>query len=390
VIDRQTQGIVPDKPHTASRGPDGRIYYEEMITRQGFDGAFTYLYHLHPAPTSTRVRTSERGFAIPKVDRQACEPLQRRLYDSGRVTAGSMLCYERTPLFFNDHVTVWLARPSVADDVYFANNDGDELWYVHEGNARLESSCGWLDIGAGDYVWIPRSMLHRWHPSGQMRLLGIEGRSGFEIPASYRNLIGQLRMDAPYTHRDFVRPGAPIARPGEAVSGPTALLTKKRDAFSLHDLPRCPMDVIGWDGFIYPFAFPIEKFQPKTGARHLPPTVHCTFVGSQVAIGSFVPRLLDYGNDAIPCPYPHSNVDCDELLLYLRGDFTSRRGVGPGAISFHPSGITHGPHPGAYEGSIGRKSTDELAVMIDTFGPLSATSQAANLEIEGYHNTWEQ
>jgi homogentisate 1,2-dioxygenase len=148
------------------------------------------------------------------------------------------------------------------------------------------------------------------------------------------------------------------------------------------------MDIVGWDGFVYPFAFPIEKFQPKTGARHLPPPVHCTFTGSGIAVGSFVPRALDYGKDAIPCPYPHSNVDCDELILYLRGDFTSRRGVGPGAISYHPFGITHGPHPGAYEGSIGRTTTDELAVMIDSFGALHATPQATNLEIAGYHATW--
>jgi homogentisate 1,2-dioxygenase len=389
VIDRQTQGIVPSKPHTAARGKTGSLYYEEMITRDGFDGAFTYLYHLHPAPVSSRARTSDRGFAIPKPDREAIEPLQRRLYDSNRVPRGAMLCYERTPLFFNQHTTIWIARPSASDEIYFANGDGDELWFVHEGKARLESSCGFLDVGQGDYVFIPRSMLHRWHIlSGELRLLGIEGRTGFEIPPSYRNTIGQLRMDAPYTHRDFTRPAAPIAGPDHPLDGPTTLLVKKRDCFSVHDLPRPPMDVVGWDGFVYPFAFAIEKFQPKTGARHLPPTVHCTFVGSRVAVGSFVPRLLDYGKDAIPCPYPHSNVDCDELLLYLRGDFTSRRGVGPGAISFHPGGITHGPHPGAYEASIGRAHTDELAVMIDTFEPLHATSQAANLEVAGYHSTW--
>jgi homogentisate 1,2-dioxygenase len=389
MIDRQTRGIVPDKPHTAARGADGRLLYEEMHTRDGFDGAFTYFYHREPSPPPSRVRASARGFASPKLDPDAATPLQRRLYESGKVPRASMLCYERTPVFFNEQATIWLARPSTTDDVYFANADGDELWFVHEGKARIESACGFLPVGQGDYAFIPRSMPHRWHlESGELRLLGIEGHAGFKIPDAYRNAIGQLRMDAPYTHRDFVRPEGPSAPPDGPAQGPSALLIKRGGAFSLQELSRPPMDIVGWDGFVYPFAFPIEKFQPKTGARHLPPTVHCTFVGSGLAIGSFVPRLLDYGKDAIPCPYPHSNVDCDELILYLRGDFTSRRGVGEGAISYHPFGIAHGPHPGAYEASIGRPRTDELAVMIDAYGPLHATPQAANLEVEGYHASW--
>jgi homogentisate 1,2-dioxygenase len=389
MIDRQTRGIVPDKPHTAMRGPDGRLLYEEMHTRDGFDGAFTYFYHANPVPPSSKVRVSERGFAAPKKDPLANEPLRRRLYDSAKVTRSSMLCYERTPILFNDKATVWLARPSATDEVYFSNADGDELWFLHEGRASLESPCGLLPVSPGDYVFIPRALPHRWHvASGELRLLGIEGQAGFRVPEAYRNGIGQLRMDAPYTHRDFVRPEGPIASFDRPAEGPSAVLIKRGGTFSHQELARPPMDVVGWDGFVYPFAFPIEKFQPKTGARHLPPTVHCTFVGSGLAVGSFVPRLLDYGKDAIPCPYPHSNVDCDEVILYLRGDFTSRRGVGEGAISYHPYGIAHGPHPGAYEASIGRPSTDELAVMIDAFGPLYATPQASNLEIEGYHTTW--
>jgi homogentisate 1,2-dioxygenase len=389
MIDRQTRGIVPDKPHTAMRGADGRLLYEEMHTRDGFDGAFTYFYHANPAPPSSKVRSSDRGFAAPKPDPGACEPLRRRLYDSARVSKASMLCYERTPIFFHEKATVWLARPTATDEVYFANADGDELWYLHEGRAKLESACGMLSLSPGDYAFVPRALPHRWHvESSELRLLGMEGQAGFRIPDAYRNGIGQLRMDAPYTHRDFVRPDGPIARADRAPEGPSAMLIKRGGCFSLHELARPPMDVVGWDGFVYPFAFPIERFQPKTGARHLPPTVHCTFVGSGLAVGSFVPRMLDYGKDAIPCPYPHSNVDCDELILYLRGDFTSRRGVGEGAISYHPFGISHGPHPGAYEGSIGRPSTDELAVMIDSFGPLHATPQAANLEIDGYHASW--
>ncbi len=389
MIDRHVQGIVPPKPHSQARRPDGALYYEELHTRDGFDGAFTYFYHREPAPPSSAVKASDRGFVAPRRDRDACEPLQRRLYDSTRVPRATMLCYERTPIFFTDLATIWLARPSATDELYFANSDGDELWFVQQGTARLESNCGWLEVNAGDYVFVPRAMPHRWHLAApELWLLGIEGRAGLKVPDAYRNGIGQLRMDASYTHRDFVRPVGPIARPDRPLEGPDSLLVKKGECFSLYEFTRPLMDVVGWDGFLYPFAFPIEKFQPKTGAFHLPPTVHCTFVGSGLAVGSFVPRVLDYGEGAIPCPYPHSNVDCDELILYLRGDFTSRRGVGEGMISFHPSGITHGPHPGAYEASIGRPRTEELAVMIDVFGRVHATPQAANLEVAGYHASW--
>src|SRR5579859_6882971 len=290
MIDRQTRGIVPDKPHTAMRAPDGRLLYEEMNTRDGFDGGFTYFYHANPAPAPSRVRPSERGFASPKADDRTTNLLERRLYDSAKVPNGSMLCYERTPIFFNDKASVWFARPAATDEVYFANADGDELWFLHEGRARLESGCGFLAVSAGDYVFVPRALPHRWHvTSGPLRLLGIEGREGFKIPDAYRSAIGQLRMDAPYTHRDFVRPEGPIAKLGAPLEGPASLLVKRGGVFSLLEASAPLLDIVGWDGFVYPFAFPIEKFQPKTGARHLPPTVHSTFVGSGLAIGSFVP-----------------------------------------------------------------------------------------------------
>jgi homogentisate 1,2-dioxygenase len=208
------------------------------------------------------------------------------------------------------------------------------------------------------------------------------------IPREFRNPVGQLKMDAPYTHRDFVRPVGPISTPDKIADGPRELFVKKGGAFSRLALERCPMDVVGWDGFAYPWAFNIERYQPKTGLVHLPPTVHSTFAGPGFLVCSFVPRVTDTHPNAIPCPYPHSSVDCDEVILYVRGNFTSRRGVGPGAISLHPAGVVHGPHPGAYEGSIGSKRTDELAVMVDTYVPLVPTAQAANLEDADYHDTW--
>jgi homogentisate 1,2-dioxygenase len=296
---------------------------------------------------------------------------------------------KRTPILGNADVTVLLARPTQTDDAYFADGDGDELWFVQEGRARIESPCGWLDVEENDYVFIPRSMIHRWHLTGPMRLFGFEFHGGMHVPQQFRNPVGQLRMDAPYTHRDFVRPTRPIATPDGVTEGPRELFVRKFGKTARYVLAHAPMDVVGWEGTVYPFAFDITKYQPKTSLVHLPPTIHATFAARGALVCSFVPRPVDFHPQAIPCPYPHSSVDCDEVILYLRGNFTSRRGVGPGSISLHPSGISHGPHPGAYEASIGTTRTDELAVMIDTFLPLMPTAQAANIEQPGYHASWD-
>jgi len=260
---------------------------------------------------------------------------------------------------------------------------------VHEGSARLESSCGWLDVKKDDYVWVPKAMIHRWHLGATpFRAMVFEASGGVRVPEDFRNPVGQLRMDAPYAHRDFVRPTGPIATVDHVPDGPRELFVKRAGKFQRYALERSPMDVVGWDGFVYPFAFAIEKYQPKTGLIHLPPTIHATFAGPGYLVCSFVPRVTDTHPQAIPCPYPHSSVDCDEVILYLRGNFTSRRGVGPGALSLHPAGIAHGPHPGAYEASIGSKRADELAVMVDTFKPLLPTAQASNIEDASYHESW--
>jgi homogentisate 1,2-dioxygenase len=388
MIDRQSAGLFPDKPHTVCRTADGKMLYEEMFTRGGFSGPFTYFYHRYPVTPHREVEVSSRGWPAPQPDPEKHRPLRRRLYLSERIPAGGMLVDRRVPILFNKDVTVLLARPDESDDVYFANGDGDELWFVEEGSGRLESSCGWLDVKTGDYVWVPKSLVHRWHIEKPMRLLGFEARAGVFIPEAFRNPVGQLRMDAPYTHRDFVHPHGPIATPEKVQQGPRELLVKKQGTFTRYATENHVMDVVGWDGFVYPFAFAIEKFQPKTGMIHLPPTVHATFESKGFLVCSFVPRVTDTHPQAIPCPYPHSSVDCDEIILYVRGNFTSRRGVGPGAISLHPAGVAHGPHPGAYEGSVGSTRTDELAVMCDTYEPLVPTAQAANIEDPGYHDSW--
>ncbi len=388
MIDRAWAGLLPDKPHTALRDAAGALFYEEMHTRGGFGGPFTYLYHRYPVTAHREVASCNRGWAPPVADERAFHPLRRRLYGSDKIAQGGQLLDARTPILFNKDVTILLARPDVTDDAYFANGDADELWFVQEGAARLESVCGWLDVTPGDYVWVPRAMIHRWHVERPMRLMCFEAPEGIVVPTDFRNPVGQLRMDAPYTHRDFVRPKGPIATPDQIQEGPRELVVKRHGTFTRFVTERPSMDVVGWDGFVYPWAFNIEKYQPKTGMVHLPPTIHATFASRGFLVCSFVPRVTDTHPNAIPCPYPHSSVDCDEVILYLRGNFTSRRGVGPGALSLHPAGIAHGPHPGAYEASIGTKRTDEMAVMIDTYAPLLPTAQAANLEDAGYHESW--
>ena len=383
-----SMGVLPSKPHTAMRDPKGNLLYEEMHTRGGFNGAFTYFYR-RSAPTPAKlVEESRRGHAVPVSEEAGRRPLKRRLYDTRTVKSGGTMLEHRVPILFNRDLAIYFACPTESDHAYFANGDGDELWFVEQGSARLESPCGFLPVTAGDYVWVPKAMVHRWHVLAPMRAMCFEGAEGVHIPKEFRNPVGQLKMDAPYTHRDFVRPEGPIATFDAVQDGPTELLVKKAGSFTRLVLERPPMDVVGWDGFVYPVAFNIEKYQPKTGLVHLPPTVHSTFAGPGFLVCSFVPRVTDTHESAIPCPYPHSSVDCDEVILYVRGNFTSRRGVGPGAISLHPSGVVHGPHPGAYEGSIGSKRTDEMAVMVDTFVPLVPTAQAVTMEFAGYHDSW--
>lgn len=386
MIDRMQQGEVPPKPHTV-HNVDGRLAYEECFTREGFDGLFSMLYHRdHPARASAW-RASTRGWAPPA--EAPTDLLRRRHFVSPKLGAGGQLLDRRTPLLFNDDLTISVARPDTDDDAWFANGDGDELHYVHEGDGVVETMFGLLPFRAGDYVFLPRSVLHRWTFARPAFLLVTEAHGGAGVPAHFRNAGGQLRMDAPYSHRDFGRPAWPEGGLARAFADrPRTLVVKKGGRFTEYDFAACPVDTLGWDGAVWPFTFAIEKFQPRIGQVHLPPTVHTTFTGRRFVVCSFVPRVTDFHPHAIPCPYPHSNPDCDEVLFYVRGHFTSRKGVGPGSLSLHPSGVAHGPHPGAYEASIGTTRTDELAVMIDTFLPLKSTDAAASIEDPSYMASW--
>lgn len=378
MLDRIVRGEVPRKHHVAFRDAEGRLLHEEAYTRAGFDGPYTLAYH-RGRPHAMVPSEARHGWPAPAS--APSRPLARRHYRSGELPVrGGPPVDARIPLLFNADVTIGIVAPSAEDPVYVSNADGDDLLFVMEGGGLLRSPLGDLRFGKDDYVYVPRGLLHRLVPDpGPQRWLSIEAQ-GIHLPSQWRNETGQLRMDAPYCHRDFRR----VEWREPLDEGIRDLVVKRGGAFHGFRLAGSPLDVAGWDGSLYPFAFPILSFQPRAGLVHLPPTWHGTFAARGALVCSFVPRVLDFHPEAIPCPYPHASVDVDEFLLYVRGDFTSRRGVGPGSISHHPSGVMHGPHPGAYEGSIGARTTNELAVMLDCFLPLQATPEALGIEDAGY------
>jgi len=379
MLDRIVQGQVPKKHHIAFKDAAGNLRHEECFTREGFSGPYTIMYHQH-RPHAMCAAAVEHGFALPaSVD----APLAKRHFKTqdAQLPQGPAVD-ARVPLLFNDDVVLGVVAPTAADPVYFANGDGDDLFFIQAGTGTLRSILGDLRYGPDDYVCVPRGMIHRFIPDEGVpqRWLSIECLGGLHLPRQWRNEVGQLRMDAPYSHRDFRRP---------EFTGPVdehlrQVLVKKSGAFAAFAWDHSPLDVVGWDGAVYPFAFPILNFQARAGLVHLPPDWHGTFATRGALVCSFVPRVVDFHPEAVPCPYPHASVDCDEFLFYVRGNFTSRRGVGPGSVSFHPAGIMHGPHPGAYEKSVGASRTDELAVMLDTFKPLKMTAAAAAIDDPGY------
>jgi homogentisate 1,2-dioxygenase len=384
MLDRQAHGELPPKHHIALRDAEGRLRYEECFTRDGFDGPYTIMYHLR-RPHTHHVAASGHGFALPSA--APPRPLAKRHFLAGRVPAraGAAAVDARVPLAFNDDVVIGVVRPQGPDPVYFANGDADDLYFVRVGGGLLRCPLGDLAFGPEEYVVVPRGLPHRFLPSsGEQEWLSIECLGGVGLLRQWRNEAGQLRMDAPYSHRDFRRPTF-VGPMDEGIRG---LVVKKSGAFHGFRTDESPLDVVGWDGTVYPFVFPILSFQPRVGLVHLPPTWHGTFAARGALVCSFVPRPVDFHPGAIPCPYPHSSPSCDEILYYVRGSFTSRKGVGPGSVSLHPSGVAHGPHPGAYEASIGTRETSELAVMIDTFKPLAITEAAVAAEDPGYQESF--
>ena len=384
MIHRVQKGRIPDKPHTVFE-VDGRLTFEHCVTRKGFDGLYTIQYHRRPPHWVAHDEPLGRhpGWA----EARPLQPLQRCHFLSDRLPSQGSPFLARRLMFANSDVGVWLSRPTDSDPTLVANADGDELTFVHAGSGRLECPLGVVPFGPQDYLYVPQGMPHRLVLDEPAHLLVVEARSPLRVPSQYRCDEGRLSMYAPYTHHDFREPAWPEGGP-ESLDAPRRLVVQTAARLTAFELSHDPFDVVGWDGQLWPFAFPIRAFQPKTGLVHLPPTIHTTFAGNGYVVCSFVPRVVDFHERAIPCPYAHSSPDCDEILFYVEGNFTSRKGVGPASITLHPRGLPHGPHPGTYEASIGTTRTDELAVMVDTFKPLLPTENAAAIEDEGYNLSW--
>ena len=380
-----TLGRIPHKRHTQFRREDGALYHEELMGIHGFTGNKSLLYHLRP-PT-----------AVARVD-QGCEvdgsyppqgALRHRLLRTAGAREGGDAVAARVPLMGNADVRISIARPQQAMDYWYRYAHGDEVIFIHEGAGVLESQFGTLRYRKGDYLVIPTGVIWRILPDAgsAQRMLVVETAGGhIEPPRRYLNPHGQFLESAPYSERDIRPPDALAARDEE---GEFEVRVKARGRISRYFYRHHPLDVVGWDGYLWPFAFNIEDFEPITGRVHQPPPVHQTFDGPGFVLCSFVPRLFDYHPQSIPAPYNHSNVDSDEVIYYVEGEFMSRKGIEPASLTVHPNGIPHGPHPGTYEGSIGKKETRELAVMVDTFRPLSLTSEAMALEDEGYAFSWK-
>jgi homogentisate 1,2-dioxygenase len=376
-------GQLPPKRHTQFRKPDGSLYQEELMGHQGFSGIQSILYHLRPP---TRIRQLET-VGPAATEHEPPGPLRPRHLKSAQLTAEGDAVSGRVPLMGNQDVRLSVACPREPMAYFYRFAHGDETLFIHDGSGILESQFGSLRYRPGDYLVIPTGVLWRILPDRdvEQRMLVIEAWGHVGPPARYLNRYGQLLEHSPYCERDL-RPPEELVTHDER--GEFEVRVKARGGITRYLYDHHPCDVVGWDGHLWPLAFNIADFEPITGRVHQPPPVHQTFEGPGFVVCSFVPRLFDYHPLAIPAPYHHSNVDSDEVLYYVKGEFMSRKGIERASLTLHPNGIPHGPHPGTYEGSIGKQKTEELAVMVDTFRPLQLTRQALPLEDPGYASSW--
>jgi homogentisate 1,2-dioxygenase len=376
-------GQIPTKRHTIFEKPSGGLYYEQLFGTVGFEGMSSLLYHVH-RPTMVK-QVLESIDLQPKIA-VAKNMLARRL-KGFQVAPSDDFLEGRKALFVNNDVCISVAAPQNSMRNYFYKNaDADEVIFIHKGSGTLRTLLGNITFSYGDYLVIPRGMIYQFEfDSTENRLLVIESYSPVYTPKRYRNWFGQMLEHSPYCERDIRRPQQ-LETHDEL--GDFLIKVKKEQTLHQYIYASHPFDVVGWDGYNYPYAFSIHNFEPITGRIHMPPPIHQTFEASGFVICSFCPRLYDYHPKSIPSPYNHSNIDSDEVLYYVDGDFMSRNDISPGQFTLHPAGIPHGPHPGAYERSIGQKETLELAVMIDTFKPLQITEDALNIDDGIYWNSW--
>jgi len=376
-------GKIPQKRHTQFEKPNGGLYYEQLFGTIGFDGMSSLSYHVH-RPTQVK----EIGKALDVSPKIAVEKnITSRKFIGFDVAPKDDFLESREPLLVNNDVHVGLAAPRKSvTDYFYKNADADEMLFIHKGSGTLKTFLGNIPFEYGDYLIIPRGMIYQIEfDTEDNRILYAESFHPIYTPKRYRNWFGQLLEHSPFCERDYKLP-----QDLQTFDEKGEFLMKIKKQGMLHQLVYAshPFDVVGWDGYNYPYGFSIHNFEPITGRIHQPPPVHQTFETGAFVVCSFCPRLYDYHPKSIPAPYNHSNIDSDEVLYYVDGDFMSRTGIGPGYISLHPAGIPHGPHPGTYEASIGKKGTEELAVMIDTFKPLQVTENALKIDDGKYYKSW--
>lgn len=377
-----TLGFVPDKRHVVAKQPNGKMYQEELVGTQGFAGMSSLVYHLYPP---TRVKQKGKAFSVaPKVAIE--NGLDAMSFQGFQLKPERDFLKSRKTLFVNSGMHIGLAAPQDSTEYFYKNADADEMIFIHEGSGTVYTMFGELKFQYGDYIIIPRGNVYKiYFDTKENRLLYIESFTPIFTPRRYRNDFGQMLEHSPFCERDIKRPTNLKTHDEQ---GCFDIYIKKRGMMFPYEYANHPFDVAGWDGYHYPYTFSIFNFEPITGRIHMPPPIHQTFENSNFVVCSFVPRLYDYHPNAIPAPYHHSNIDSDELLYYVDGDFMSRNNIEKGQITLHPGGIPHGPHPGAIERSIGKKETQELAVMIDPFQPVMITEEALNIEVKDYYKSW--
>lgn len=376
-------GNIPHKRHTTFKRSDGGYYYEQLFGTEGFSGMATLMYHVH-RPTMVKNIGAQKDLT-PKaaVDKN----ITSQMLKGYNVKPEKDFLESRKTVLFNNDLNIVLSAPTASfRDYFYKNADADEMIFIHEGTGTLRTMLGNIRFGEGDYLIVPRGIIYQMDfDSSNNRLFIVESFSPLYTPKRYRNHFGQLAEHSPFCERDF---RAPDELETHDEKGDFLIKIKKENVLHHVTYDSHPFDVVGWDGYNFPYAFNIKDFEPITGRVHLPPPIHQTFEAQNFVVCSFVPRLYDYHPEAVPAPYNHSNIDSDEVLYYVDGDFMSRNHVERGFISLHPAGIPHGPHPGAMEKSIGQKETGETAVMVDTFKPLKVTQEALDIADNDYVHSW--
>jgi len=376
-------GKIPPKRHTQFRKPDGSLYSEQLFGTIGFDGMYSNSYH---EERPTQVKEIKKQYSVaPKVAK--ANNMQSYRFRGFQVPPEDDYLESRKPILTNSDCTIILAAPRKSqEDYFYKNTDADELIFVHKGTGTLRTHLGNIDFKYGDYLLVPRGIIYKMQFNDEdNRLFIVESKRPIYTPKRYRNWFGQLLEHSPFCERDIRKPETLETH---TEKGDFLIKIKKKDEVIEMVYATHPFDVVGYDGYNYPYAFSIHDFEPITGRIHQPPPVHQTFETDAFVVCSFVPRKYDYHPKSIPAPYNHSNIDSDEVLYYVDGDFMSRNDIDAGHISLHPAGIPHGPHPGATERSIGKTDTDELAVMVDTFKPLQVTEEALKIADETYYKSW--